>query len=248
MLEPIEQATGAPRIDEQAIVERITAAVMEQRLPHGTKLTETALCQVFGVGRMRVRRALLLLANQDIVALHSNRGAFIASPGQDEARDVFEARHAIEPDIVRLAVERATDQDIAGLEEHLRLESVARAEPTRRDAIRLSGEFHVCLAEATRNRVLTRLARELVARTSLIIGLFGGIGLSSCPENEHAGILAAIKAKDAGLAISRIRDHLTHIETGLNLNAGGDGQVDIRTVLAEGVVGTNSLEAVNDDP
>jgi DNA-binding GntR family transcriptional regulator len=233
MLEPIVDADGALRIDEQAIVDRITAAVMEQRLPHGTKLTETALCQVFGVGRLRVQRALLLLANQDIVVLYSHRGAFIASPGQDEARDVFEARHAIEPDIVRLAVERATDHDIAGLEEHLRLERIARAEPTRRDAIRLSGEFHVRLAEATRNRVLTRLTRELVARTSLIIGLFGGIGPASCPENEHAEILAAIKDKDAGRAISRIRDHLTHIEAGLDLNAGGDGQVDIRTVLAE---------------
>jgi len=233
MLEPIVDADGVLRIDEQAIVDRITAAVMEQRLPHGTKLTETALCQVFGVGRMRVRRALLLLANQDIVVLYSNRGAFIASPGQDEARDVFEARRAIEPDIVRLAVERATDQDIAGLDEHLRRESTARAELTRRDAIRLSGEFHVRLAEATGNRVLIRLARELVARTSLIIGLFGGTGLSGCPENEHAGILAAIKEKDAERAISGIRDHLTHIEAGLDLNARSHGKVDIRTILAE---------------
>ncbi len=234
MLKAVDRSgSSAPQIDEQAIVERITAAVMEQRLPHGTKLTETALCEIFGVGRMRVRRALLLLANQDIVELRSNRGAFIARPGQGEARDVFEARHAIEPDIVRLAVARAGKQDIAGLEEHIRLENAARAEPTRRDAIRLSGEFHVRLAETTGNRVLTRLVRELVARTSLIIGLFGGAGPSSCPEDEHAKILAAIKAKDAAQAIERIHDHLTHIEAGLDLTGSGQAQVDIRTILAE---------------
>ena len=70
----------AEEIDESEIVERIFEAVMEQRLPPGTKLSESALCDAFGVGRMRIRRTLLLLASREVVELHANRGAFIAYP------------------------------------------------------------------------------------------------------------------------------------------------------------------------
>ncbi len=223
--------SGRDTIDEQAIVDRIVAAVMEQRLPPGTKLSEATLCETFGVSRMRVRRALLLLANQDIVELLSNRGAFIASPTRQEARDVFEARKAIEPDVVRLAVERADAADIAGLEGHLRLEAEAHGERNRRNAIRLSGEFHVLLASTTGNAVLARMTRALVTRTSLIIGLFGASGVSDCPEAEHAEILDAIKRKDAETAIALARDHLSHIEASLDLTTGESGQINIRSIL-----------------
>ena len=222
---------GSDAVDEQAIVERVIAAVMEQRLPPGTKLSEAALCDTFGVRRTRVRRALLLLANQDIVDLISNRGAFIASPSQQEARNVFEARKAIEPDVVRLAVERAGASDIAGLEEHLRSECDAHAEQDRRNAIRLSGEFHVRLATMTGNAVLARMTRALVTRTSLIIGLFGASEVSNCPEEEHAEILGAIKCKDAEKAIALARDHLNHVEAKLDLTTGEGDQINIRAIL-----------------
>lgn len=232
MLEQAQNVeSGRRAIGEQAIVERIVAAVMERQLPPGTKLGEAALCEAFGVGRMRVRRALLLLASQDIVVLHSNRGAFVASPTQQEARDVFEARAAIEPNVVRLAVERAGAADIAGLEEHLRLEGHAHEENNRRDAIRLSGEFHVRLAEITGNAVMARMVSALVTRTSLIIGLFGASGVSSCPEDEHAEILGAVKRKDGAKAVSLICQHLRHIEAGLDLTTSRKGQIDVKAIL-----------------
>src|SRR5690242_6313196 len=89
---------------EDEIVRRIHAAVIEQRLLPGTKLSEAALCEAFGAGRARVRRSLLVLANREIVELHANRGAFVAQPTAKQARDVFDARRAIEPRIVHRAI------------------------------------------------------------------------------------------------------------------------------------------------
>ena len=83
-------------VSEHVIVDRIYSAVIEQQLRPGAKLSELSLCEAFGVGRMRVRRALLLLASRDIVDLQSNRGAYIATPTLLQARQVFEARRAIE--------------------------------------------------------------------------------------------------------------------------------------------------------
>jgi DNA-binding GntR family transcriptional regulator len=222
---------GTP--DEHQIVDRITTAVMEQRLPASTKLSEAKLCEAFGVGRMRIRRALLLLASQGIVDLHSNRGAFVACPDRKEAHDVFSARLTMEPSIVRDVAANAGAADLKVLGEHIELQQEARAKRLRRDVIRLSGEFHVKLAQATDNAVLVRMIRELVARTSLIIGLFANSGATSCKEDEHLGILKALRDRNPDRAEALIREHLAHIEADLDLAASEPEEMDISKILAE---------------
>ena len=120
-----EQEIRDEELGEEEIVERIFEAIIDQRLPPGTKLSEAALCEAFGVGRMRIRQSLLLLASREVVELQPNRGAFVASPSAEQAREVFEARLMIEPNVARLAAERASDDDLGMLERHLRLEHEA---------------------------------------------------------------------------------------------------------------------------
>ena len=67
-----ESTDFSDEIGEEIIVDRIFEAVVEQRLPAGTKLSESALCDAFGVGRMRIRRALLHLASREIGGPHPN--------------------------------------------------------------------------------------------------------------------------------------------------------------------------------
>ena len=134
-----ELDTRDDELDEEEIVGRIFEAIIDQRLPPGTKLSEAALCEAFGVGRMRIRQSLLLLASREVVELLPNRGAYVASPSAEQAREVFEARLMIEPNVARLAVERASEDDLTTLGQHLRLEHQAHHSSKRRDAIRLSG-------------------------------------------------------------------------------------------------------------
>jgi DNA-binding GntR family transcriptional regulator len=226
----------AEGIDEGDIVERIFDAVIEQRLPPGTKLSESALCEAFGVGRMRIRRALLLLASREVVELHANRGAFVASPTPEQAREVFEARLALEPNITRLAVQRASEDDIAELNRLLEMEYVAHKERRRPDAIRLSGQFHTALAQVAGNGILIRTMKELVTRTSLIIGLFGAPGLSDCRDDDHAGIVGAFHTRDAEKAAWMMTLHLKHIESHLQLNAKPREVVDLVKLFAQRTV------------
>ena len=222
-----ENLVDVEEIDEEDIVERIFDAVVEQRLPPGTKLSESALCEAFGVGRMRIRRSLLLLASREVVELHANRGAFVASPTAEQAREVFEARIALEPNIARLAVQRATDEDIAMLVRHLEMEHLAHNERHRHDAIRLSGQFHTMLAQVAGNAILIRTMKELVTRTSLIIGIFGAPGVSNCRDDEHTAIVDAFHARDADKAARTMATHLRHIETHLKLGSKTTDVVDL---------------------
>ena len=207
---------------EEEIVERIFEAVIDQRLPPGMKLSEAALCEAFGVGRMRIRQSLLLLSSREVVELQPNRGAFVASPSAEQAREVFETRLMIEPNVARLAAERATPADIDRLARHLDLEADALRHNRRRDAIRLSGQFHVHLAEVAGNSVALRMVKELVTRTSLIIGIFGSGGASNCRDEDHGEILEALGSRDSDRAAGLMSRHLEHIQKHLALG----GQVE----------------------
>ena len=214
-------------LGEEEIVERIFEAIIDQRLPPGTKLSEASLCEAFNVGRMRIRQSLLLLASREVVDLLPNRGAFVASPSAEQAREVFEARLMIEPNVARLAAERASDADLKSLERHLALEHEAHHGNKRRDAIRLSGQFHVLLAEIADNSVALRMVKELVTRTSLIIGIFGSPGVSNCRDEDHDEIFAAFRDRDAEAAARLMADHLRHIQTHLELSGPAEGASDL---------------------
>jgi DNA-binding GntR family transcriptional regulator len=218
-------------LDEEEIVERIFEAIIDQRLPPGTKLSEASLCEAFGVGRMRVRRSLLLLSSREVVSLQPNRGAYVASPSSEQAREVFEARLMIEPNVARLAVERASDEDLLMLQQHLQLEHQAHRGNRRRDAIRLSGQFHVLLAEVADNSVALRVVKELVTRTSLIIGIFGSPGVSNCRDEDHDEIFTALRTRDSEGAARLMKDHLHHIQEHLELGGPTESTIDLATIF-----------------
>jgi DNA-binding GntR family transcriptional regulator len=69
----------------QAIADTLTRAIMDRRLAPGSKLGERDLAEIFGVSRIVIRQALIRLADDDLVQIERNRGAFVAKPGMQEA-------------------------------------------------------------------------------------------------------------------------------------------------------------------
>ncbi|MXW87811.1 MAG: GntR family transcriptional regulator [Boseongicola sp. SB0667_bin_21] len=219
------------RVDEAYIVERILSAVMEHRLPPAQKLSELKLCEAFGVGRMRVRRALLLLSDQGIVELESNRGAFVASPSRTEANEIFDARSVLEPAIAKQVAAEISGANLAMLKQHVLLEDEARESGKGADLIRLSGEFHVKLALASGNSVLRRVVRELVTRSSLIVGLYGTSNRTVCPDHEHSDMLGEIERGNSDAAAAQMFEHLIGIRAGLDLSTTRPEEGDLKGIL-----------------
>ncbi len=219
------------RVDEAYIVERIYSAVMEHRLSPAQKLSELRLCEAFGVGRMHVRSALLLLSDQGIVELEANRGAFVASPSPTEANEVFVARMVLEPAIARHVAVEIRQEDLAMLRQQISLEGEARKDGRGADLVRLSGEFHVKFALASGNSILRRVIRELVTRSSLIVGLFGASNHMDCPDGEHSDLLGAIERGDSDMAASLMFEHLRGIKDGLDLAPHRPKEGDLKDIL-----------------
>ena len=149
-----------------------------------------------------------------------NRGAFVANPSPEEARQVFASRRLIEPGIAIAAAGRMTSADVAAFKTQLEEEGrfIAERGPTaRRSEIKASGDFHLLLASVAGNVILQRFMEELVARSSLVIALYGRSGISSCGHNEHLQILEALKAGNANRASALMLHHIDHIEADLDL-------------------------------
>ena len=141
-----------PALSDADIYERVVSAILDHRLPPGTKLVEDKLATAFGVSRTRIRPVLVRLANEQVVTLTPNRGATIAQPSEKEAREVFEVRRLIEPTLVELFIANATAADMAQLKACIDDEEAAREAGDMRRAIRLSGDFHliICLLYTSR--------------------------------------------------------------------------------------------------
>jgi len=218
-----------PSVD--VIHQRVLTAIIEHRLPPGTKLGEERLARVFGVSRTQIRQVLERLAHDSIITVLPNRGAFVSSPSVEEAREVFAARRLIEPDLIRQASQLAQRADIQRLRQHVAQESTARAANDKRAIIRLSGEFHQLIAEIAGNRFLAKTMRELETLTSLVIILYDAPNVPACPYHEHSDLVDAIEAHDAERAAGEMLEHLRHVEASLDLKRGTNGDIDFDAVF-----------------
>ncbi|MGB6007360.1 GntR family transcriptional regulator [Castellaniella sp.] len=215
---PGTRTKNQKELDSDQIYERIQTAILERRLLPGTKLAEEHLAKATGANRMRIRRVLARLAHEQIVTLVPNRGAYVARPTTEEAREMFEARRMIEPPLVAKLCQSVRPEDLTALREHLDKEVLAHHNNDLRAIIRLSGEFHILLAQMARNGPLVRMIRELTSLTCLIITLYDRPGTPACPEDEHAQLVRLIEKGDGAAASLVMLQHLDHIERTLNLD------------------------------
>lgn len=204
-------------ISEEAIYQVMHAAIAERRLPAGMRLVEDQLARLFCVSRARIRAVLQSLARERMVTLQKNRGAFVSYPSVAEAREVFQARRVIESALVREAARIARSDGLDRLRAHLEREKAAVAQHDRRIEIKLSGEFHLLVAELVGNATLSGYLAELIARSSLVIAIYEGAGAHDCWQDEHRRIVDALAEGDGETAARLMESHLAEAESRLAL-------------------------------
>lgn len=202
----------------QRIVESITAAIVERRLMPGTKLTEQKIADIFDVSRTIVRQALNQLSREHLVVLEPARGASVAMPSIEEARQVFEVRAMVEAAMVRQLCAQITDAHIVQLRAHLRDEQEAVRRTDVPGRTRLLADFHVLLARLLGNEVLAQLLADLLSRSSLISLMYQSAHSAVHSQDEHLHIVDALEKRDARTAIRLMEHHIANVERNLRLN------------------------------
>ncbi|OZI29795.1 GntR family transcriptional regulator [Bordetella genomosp. 10] len=229
---PAKAATtrGRPKVRPSALVAADTAedaetriyrsvlgGVMGQRLLPGTKLPEAALCELFGVGRTVVQKALQRLAHDHVVELRPNRGAIVAMPTREEVDKLFEARRILETSILPLVAKSATKADFAMLRRQLREEHHAMHSAPQTEWARLASTFHLKLGEMSGNPLLARYLMEIISRCALVVAIFQPPGNATCEHDEHARVVDYLERGKVKEAIAEMDAHLRDLESHIQL-------------------------------
>ncbi len=192
---------------DEAVYAAIRRAMHMGRLAPGTKLQEPALARVLDVSRERVRKALHRLVHEGWLTAVPNRGTFVPSLTVDEMREIYDVRSMLEAAIVRRLSEGHTP---AAAKAHIGEERAALRADDRGRLFKLSGEFHVLLAELCGNDELTKLLRGLLTKSTMHFSLAAPERLHNCAgPHDHGDIAEAILAAKAEKAGRLMLAHLT---------------------------------------
>jgi GntR family transcriptional repressor for pyruvate dehydrogenase complex len=228
----MHETSLAPARAWQTVLEHVESRLLAGELVPGDHLPgERALSAELGVGRSSVREAFRVLEAMGLIRTASGSGPtagaiIIATPGGAMSalmRLQVAARGFPVADIVRtrLILEAQVAGDLAEASpapDHRAAESLLEAmdAPTLAPAefLALDAQFHLALAEASGNQVITATMAGL--RSGIESYALDGLDrladwstTSARLRHEHRGIVAAITAMDASLARSRIRDHIS---------------------------------------
>ena len=209
------------------VARQIQRLIADGALQPGDRLPpERELAERLGVSRGSVRDAIRTLEIVGLVAARQGEGTVVADVSPETLAaplasvlvrkreliaDLLDVRKIIEPALAARAARRATDEEIARLEEVVRRQraKMLRGEST----VEEDSEFHSVLAHAARNQVILKvldvlmdLLRETRARTLQVEGRlqksFAG----------HRRVLEAIRRRDPDGAERAVRRHLEEIE------------------------------------
>jgi DNA-binding GntR family transcriptional regulator len=232
------QKTGdSVRGRSHAVHRALKRAILDQALSPGAKLPEDSIGERLGVSRTLVREALVRLSEEGLVDLRPNKGATVARPTLEEGRNLFLTRVALERLVVETLSGRLAKEQIDTLSAHIDAEDAARTEHAQ--SIRLAGEFHTLLAQMTNNTTLIRYVNETVARSSLILALYGRPHSSECAVSEHRDLLDHLIAGKTEAAVKLMTHHLDSITTRALLPKEDDRNIkDVLSAyaVAEGLV------------
>ncbi|MCW3040163.1 MAG: FadR family transcriptional regulator [Solirubrobacterales bacterium] len=211
-------------------VDRLGTAIKLGLLPAGERLpAERELCQRLGIARSTLRQALIALGQSGYLHAVRGRGGgtfVVETPPRADRPDaltlatwqeVCDERLALEVGVTVLAVERATPEQLAVLDEIvLGLDDCIDDYPAYRQAdIRL----HVGLAESTGSaRLVAAMTTCQGAMSDLIHHIAHPPQVLAHSNAQHARLLAAVRAQDVGHAVRIMTEHLQgteHILAGL---------------------------------
>ncbi|MBN9478429.1 MAG: hypothetical protein ABS43_13670 [Bordetella sp. SCN 67-23] len=209
----------------EVVCEQIRQLVATGKLKQGDKLPpERQLAEQLAVSRLTIREALRSLENAGLVVLlrGPKGGAFIQNGNDDKMTEVMqdmldlgtisltdltEARIFILDSVVRLACERATEEDLELIAENVRSNEIALASGSREVRLEHATEFYTRLAAATKNKVMMLVVRSL---TDTIKAILQRIEIYPAQDLavSRRQFLQALRARDPEQAAREMHVHL----------------------------------------
>jgi len=232
-----------PRASGEIVVQ-IERAIFDGELDPGDRLqSERELAEQFGVSRITVRDALRVLEARGLIRVKvgASGGAFVTETNVDQVAEsistmillkrmslseLVEARTIVETATAELAAQRA---DAATVD--LLAQMVERGRRVVREHLphtEASMDFHVALAEASKNELLSATVRAYRDLLMQPLRDMRDVRSARVTQKAHEEILEAIRAHDPDatrkLVLAHLQDFEKRIRRYLQSREGGDGR------------------------
>jgi len=203
---------------ELEIYKKIKQAILQRKLFPNMQLVEKEIAYSFGVSRTPVRNVLRRLSYERLVKIIENKGAFVTCSSKEEAKEVFEMRRVLETEAVRKACRLFNEEQIRELEDLVQEELREIEQGDYIEALQLSGDFHLKIAEMAGNSYFYQYLEDLISLTYVIISIYSRGKERNGTCCNHLEIFHAIKQRDEDLAVQLTVDHLKEIESNLHFS------------------------------
>jgi DNA-binding GntR family transcriptional regulator len=182
--------------------------IVQGNIAPGARLSERAISQGLNVSRTPLREALLQLESERLVERTSS-GAWQAKRlTERDVRDIFAVRRQLEVLAVRLTIERASDLEVAGLEEFLVASELAHDSLDLLSMTLANGGFHSAVYRITHSSWLTTAMEPIRSQTIRIRFLIAShISAPEYPES-HRQIYDALVRRNVRTAEAIVTDHV----------------------------------------
>lgn len=195
------------RTAQDLIRASVRKAIVTGQIPAGTRLGQTELAQQLGFSTTPVREALRGLAAEGLIQLDAHRGAVVNHLSREELEDVYWLRCLLEPEALRRAVSRITEED---LEHAAAVEEAMRQEQYPDRWIDLNAEFHRTFVGAAASKRLSQILDTL--QDSFAMYIMSSHALDDHrrddAELQHQELLNAMRARDGERAVAVMLEHL----------------------------------------
>jgi DNA-binding GntR family transcriptional regulator len=201
--------------------EHIRSKLLEGRIPPGTRISSRALAREIGVSFIPVREAIAQLASEGLVDHEAGVGTFGTKVGQQDLRELYELREALEMHAVGQAAERIDDTGLAEMKGwNDALCAIARkrrdAPAAESDDADLAGwthadtEFHLALLRAAGNKRIVRAVKDLRVLTQVFRAQRTLRPVEDLEKacDQHKRLIEALARRDADKARSILSEHI----------------------------------------
>jgi DNA-binding GntR family transcriptional regulator len=204
MLEPLSETLLGARA-YRALWNGIVAG----RIESGTQLRPDTIAEELDISTTPVREALHRMEGDGLVVKLPYRGWFVREFTEQEVRELYEMRAALECFSVRRACERITDDEVAWLRTH---QSVGEAalKSADMDAYRIyNRDLHAAIMMAARNSYLASAMGQLSLQSQVLIArTIRLLGRPSRAIEEHRELIALIAKRKAQPAEELMERHI----------------------------------------
>ncbi len=215
----MELAKLARRRATDDVYDSLRQAILSGVFGPGDRLQIPEIAEKLGVSPTPIRHAVQKLATEGLVEVHPRSGTYVATLAVHDIEETFDIRCALECLAAETAVRHITEQELERLHEllaGLRQESVDEEGLRRHE--RLNSELHATVVRASGNRRLREIHESLkaniqIARVHVVEGYRGG--RFDMEQAEHAEIVAALEARDAGRLQCALRNHILRAKASL---------------------------------